>query len=70
MPFVNYLCLSCPHPSLERQNFPNILLEQIKTLVLPQYTEFLDNDYFVWSRYFPCVERLVVTVNSNTIFNR
>ncbi|CAF4271871.1 unnamed protein product [Adineta steineri] len=64
MSSVNYLCLICPHLSLERQNFPDILLEQIKTLVLPQYAEFLDDDYFVWSRYFPCVERSVVTINS------
>ncbi|CAF3511751.1 unnamed protein product [Adineta steineri] len=31
-------------------------------LVCPH--EFLDDDYFVWSRYFPCVERSVVTINS------
>ncbi|CAF4002550.1 unnamed protein product, partial [Adineta steineri] len=64
MPSVNYLSLNCPHPSLGTGNLPDISLKQIKTLVLPKYAEFLDDDYFVWSLYFPCVERLVVTINS------
>jgi hypothetical protein len=66
MPSVNYLGLNCTYPSMPHQHFPNISLKQIRILCLPQYGKFEDDDQFNWSRLFPSIERLIVSINSKS----
>jgi hypothetical protein len=66
MPSVNYLSLNCTYPIMRCQHFPNISLEQVRILCLPQYGRFEGNDLFNWSRLFPCIERLIASINSKS----
>ncbi|CAF3682327.1 unnamed protein product [Rotaria sp. Silwood1] len=64
IPCVNYLCLNCIHPKLQYKTFPNLSLPQIQILSLLQYGQFIGNDTFNWSKLFPCIERLIASINS------
>ncbi len=40
--------------------------KQIRILCLPQYGKFEGRDQFNWSRLFPSIERLIVSINSKS----
>jgi hypothetical protein len=63
MPSVNYLSLNCKYP---RMNYQSISLKQIRILCLPQYGKSEGRDRFNWSRHFPSIERLIVSINSKS----
>ncbi|CAM4775390.1 unnamed protein product [Rotaria magnacalcarata] len=64
MSSVNYLSLNCTYTNIDYQDFPNISLPQIQMLCLPKYGQYLDNDRLHLTQFFPCVERLKVSINS------
>jgi hypothetical protein len=64
MPNVHELNLHCLYPGIHRRHFRNISLNQIRTLCISKYGELPTNDLFDWSRIFPCVETLTVTINT------
>ncbi|CAF3320750.1 unnamed protein product [Rotaria sp. Silwood2] len=64
MPSVNYLRLNCTQPNVKYKYFSGISLSQIRTLSLPQYGRYKEKTNFYWWKLFPCVERLIVSINS------
>jgi hypothetical protein len=64
MPSVNCLTLNCEYPNNYNKSLSNISLEQVRILALPQYGKFSKTDSLNWSRLFPCVERLNVSISS------
>jgi hypothetical protein len=59
MPLVNCLTLTCTY-----QDFPNVSLEQIRRLWLPEFGHVKDYHLLPWHKVFPCVERLSVSIHS------
>ncbi|CAF1177792.1 unnamed protein product [Rotaria sordida] len=64
MPSVNYLRLNCIQSNIKYKFFSRISLPQIRTLALPQYGRCREKIKFYWWKLFPCVERLIVSINS------
>ncbi|CAF3479464.1 unnamed protein product [Rotaria sp. Silwood2] len=64
MPSVNYLRLNCTPPHVKYKHFSGISLPQIRKLSLPQYGKYKGKTNFYWWKLFPCVERLIISINS------
>ncbi|CAF3939894.1 unnamed protein product [Rotaria sp. Silwood2] len=64
MPSVNHLRLNCTQSNVQYKYFPDISLPQIRILSLPQYGRYTGKIIFNWSKLFPCVERLIASINS------
>ncbi|CAF2948899.1 unnamed protein product [Rotaria sp. Silwood2] len=64
MPSVNHLRLNCTQSNVQYEYFLDISLPQIRILSLPQYGRYTGKIIFNWSKLFPCVERLIASINS------
>ncbi|CAF1126266.1 unnamed protein product [Rotaria sordida] len=66
MPCVNCLSLNGLCWPLSYECFTNISLEQVRVLCLPRYADYPGHDINKWSRLFPRVERLSVSIVSKS----
>ena len=64
MPNVNYLSLNGNYTGRHYRVFPAVALPQIRTLDMARYEPIAREDMFNWSRLFPCVERLIVQIDT------
>ena len=64
MPNVNYLSLNGNYTGRHYRVFPAISLPQIRTLDMARYEIIPREDLFNWSHLFPCMERLIVRVDT------
>jgi hypothetical protein len=62
---VNYLSLNGNYTGRHYRVFPCISMPQIRTLDMARYEIMPREDMFNWSRLFPCVERLIVKIDTN-----
>ncbi|CAF4716166.1 unnamed protein product, partial [Rotaria sp. Silwood2] len=64
MSSVKYLRLNCTPPHVKYKYFSGISLPQIRKLSLSQYEKYKGKTNFYWWKLFPCVERLIISINS------
>ncbi|CAF1482883.1 unnamed protein product [Rotaria sp. Silwood1] len=66
MPCVNYLSLNGSYWELSYMSFTGISLEQVRVLCLSRYANYQGDNTDKWSRLFPHVERLIVSIVSKS----